>query len=167
MQSLIDDEAEAGMAAVMDAVRAVRNLRAEVGASPGKPVNLTIVAAGDMRARIERNAGSLESLARIGELSFADAIPEADKGKYLSAHLPGLDLYVEAAGLIDVEKELARIDSELASIEKELARSEGKLSNEKFTSRAPADVVEKERRIVAELTEKKQKLLERKAALAG
>jgi len=161
----IDDEAEAGMNLVMDAVRSVRNLRAELGVSPGKQVNLLIVASEETKPRVERNAGSIKSLARIEELSFADAVAEGEKGNYLSAHLPGLDLYVEVAGLIDVEKELARIDNELKSIAKELARSEGKLSNEQFMSKAPAEIVEKERRIVTELTEKKQKLEERRTVL--
>ena len=164
--SCFDDEAEAGMAAVMDSVRATRNLRAELGASPAKPVNLTIIASPDMRRRIERNTESLKLLAKVGNLSFVDSIAEGDKGKYISAHLPGLDLYVEVAGLIDVEKELVRIDSELKSIEKELARVNGKLGNEQFISKAPANIVEKERRIASELTEKKEKLLERKSVLS-
>jgi valyl-tRNA synthetase len=69
--------------------------------------------------------------------------------------------------LVDVDKELARIDSELASINKELARVTGKLSNEQFTSKAPAEIVEKERRIQSELQDKKTKLEDRKKALGG
>ena len=165
--AMLDDEAEADMNDVMEAVRAVRNLRAELGASPGKPVNLTVVAQADVRERITRNADSLKSLARVGELTFADGISDSDKGKYLSAHLPGLDLYVEVAGLIDVEKELARIASEMSSIDKELSRSQGKLANENFTSKAPPEIIEKEKRIVAELAEKKGRLEERRAALGS
>jgi valyl-tRNA synthetase len=74
---------------------------------------------------------------------------------------------VEVAGLIDVEKELARIASEMSSIDKELSRSEGKLANQNFTSKAPPEIIEKEKRIVAELAEKKERLEERKAALGG
>lgn len=163
----LNDEAEAGMTDVMEAVRAIRNLRAELSASPGKPVNLTIVADGEIKDRITRNAESLKYLAKVGELTFSDGIADNDKGKYISAHLQGLDLYVEVAGLIDVDKELARIGSELVSIEKDLSRSESKLANESFVSKAPADIIEKEKRIVAELAEKKQRLLERRSALAG
>ena len=165
--ALIDDAAEAEMSTVMDAVRAARNLRAELGAPPSKHVDVVAVASADAMARIERNADSLKSLARIGNLAFVSEMPESDKSKYLAAHLPGLDLYIEVAGLIDIEKELARIDAELQTISKELARSEGKLSNEQFVSKAPAEIIEKERRIVAELSEKKTKLLDRKLALGG
>jgi valyl-tRNA synthetase len=64
-------------------------------------------------------------------------------------------------------KELARIDSRLASIEKELARSNGKLSNEQFTARAPAELVDRERRIVAELEEEKRAKLEERNRWLG
>jgi valyl-tRNA synthetase len=130
-------------------------------------VDVLVVASADGKASVERNAESIKSLARIGELTYADSIVESEKSKYLTAHLSGIDLYIEVAGLIDVEKELARIDSELQSIEKELARSEGKLSNEQFVSKAPPAIIEKERRIASELAEKKAKLLDRKQALAG
>ena len=153
------------MNAVMDAVRAVRNLRAELKIAPGKPINLTVVAEGDIRERVKRNAQSLKSLARVEELEFADSIDEGDKAKYMGTHLPGLDLFVEVAGLVDVEKELARVDSELATIAKDLDRFNSKLSNEQFIARAPAEIVERDRKIVAELEEKKAKLEERKAAL--
>ncbi|MCE5314424.1 MAG: valine--tRNA ligase [Armatimonadota bacterium] len=164
--SLFDDDAESRMNAVMDAVRAIRNLRAELGVGPGKPISLTVVARGDMRGLIEAGQGALAFLAKVESLRFVESISEEDKSKYISAHLPDLDIFVEAAGLIDVEKELARIDSELKSIEKELVRSQGKLSNESFISKAPEAIIEKEKRIVAELTEKKQKLDERKKSLA-
>lgn len=166
-ESLLDDEAEAGMNAVMDAVRAVRNLRAELNISPAKQVDLTVVAEEGVRGRVERNAESLKFLAKVENLAFADTIADEDKGKYMSAHLPGLDLYVAVAGLIDVDKELVRIDSELKSIDKDLSRSKGKLTNEQFMSKAPAEIVEKERRIVAELEEKNAKLEERRAALSS
>ncbi len=165
--SLFDDEAEAGMSAVMDAVRAVRNLRSELNIPPSKSIDLTVVADGEIRRRIQRSAEALKFLARVGDLSFAESIEEGDKSGYMSAHLPGLDLSVEVGGLVDIEKELARIDFELASIEKDLARSKNKLASEQFTSRAPAQIVDRERKIAAELEEKKAKLEERKAAMAG
>ena len=164
-KALFDDDAEAEMEAVMEAVRSVRNLRAEVGAAPGKPVDLLIVADGQMKPRIDGNLESIKSLARVGEVVFADYVSDEDKAKYVTANLPGVDIYVEVAGLIDIDKELARINAELKNIDKDLARSEGKLANEKFTSKAPPEIVEKERRIAAELAEKKQKLEERKQTL--
>lgn len=164
-ESLIDEAAEAEMAAVMDAIRAARNLRAELGVSPGKPIALVAVATEEMKPQIERNADSIKTLARLSGLDFAESIPEEDKAKYVAAHLPGLDLYAEIAGVIDIDAELARIDAELKSLEKDLAPHAAKLSSEQFTSKAPAAIVEKERRIVAEMTEKQQKLIDRRNSL--
>ncbi len=166
-ESSFDEDAEAEMGMVMEAIRAARNLRAELGVPPSKRISLIAVASEDTRARVERNSESIKTLARLDDLSFADSIAEADKQKYVAAHLPGLDLYAEVAGLVDVDAELARIEAELQSLEKELKPHEAKLASEQFVSKAPPAIVEKERRIVAELTEKRQKLMDRKASLGG
>lgn len=166
-ESAIDQGVEDEMTAVMDAIRAARNLRADLGAPQSKRISLLAVAAEEARQLMQRNVESIKTLARLDELSFADSIPEADKAKYVAAHLPGLDLYARIAGLVDVEAELARINSELQSLEKDLAPHEAKLSSDQFTSKAPAAIVEKERRIVAELTEKRQKLVDRRASIGG
>ena len=78
-----------------------------------------------------------------------------------------LDVLVPVAGLIDIEREIGKVNQEIADLDKELARVRGKLGNEQFLSKAPAEVVEKERRIEAELAEKRAKLEERKKALQG
>lgn len=163
----IDDEAEREMGVVMDIVRSVRNLRAELGVNPGKQVDITVVADTLTRSLIERNSSSVKSLSRIGDITFVESLTDVEKSKCLSAHLPGIDLYVEVAGVIDVDRELSRVTAELEAIVKELAPHEAKLSNEQFVSKAPAAIIDKERRIVAELNEKKLKLIERKQALGG
>mgnify|MGYP000860154071 CR=1 FL=1 len=66
-----------------------------------------------------------------------------------------------------MDKEAARVKTELESVKKDLARSEGKLKNPQFTEKAPAAVVEKERRILAELTDKAARLEERLSVLQG
>jgi len=165
--SYVDEAAEGEMETVMEVVRSVRNMRAELGAAPGKAVDVLAVASAEPKAIIERNSYSIVSLARIGDLRFVESIRDDERGKYLAAHLPGLDLFVEVAGMIDVDREVARIDAELDAISKELSRHEEKLSNQQFISRAPAEIVEKERKIVAELTSKRDRLIERKRALVG
>lgn len=165
-ESLIDDAAESEMNVVMDIVRAVRNLRAELGVSPGKPVDVRVVAKDDIKSLVERSADSIKALARIGQMSYSDDIDDSEKSKSLSANLAGVDIYIDMAGVIDVDKELARIAAEFDAISKELAPHEAKLANEQFVSRAPAAIIDKERRIVEELTEKKQKLVERKQLLS-
>ena len=164
-ESAINDAAEAEMGIVMDIVRSVRNLRTELGVSPGKPADVLIVVGGETKALIERNESSIKSLARVGAINLADSITDSEKSKCLSAHLHKIDIYIEVAGVIDVERELDRIQSEIDALTKELAPHVSKLANVQFVSKAPAPVIEKERRIVAELTEKRQKLMEKKQVL--
>jgi valyl-tRNA synthetase len=166
--SQIDEGAECSMDILMEIVRSIRNLRAELGVALGKKVEATVVPTTDeSRISVEAGVRMLESLGKVSKLSIASERPSEDAGQFVSAHIPGVDVYLPMAGLVDVDKELARIANELADVEKELARSEGKLSNEKFTSRAPAPIIEKERRIVRELTDKRDKLQDRMKALRG
>ncbi len=166
-ESLNDEQAENDMNAVMDVVRSIRNLRAELGVSPGKAVDVVSVVDEAIKPVLSDNIHSIKALARVSNFNMVSSIPVEDRSKYISSHLPGVDIYVEVAGLIDVEKELSRIDSELKAVEKELSRVNGKLSNEQFLTKAPAEIIEKERAIAAELAEKQNKLLERKRILAG
>ena len=99
---------------------------------------------------------------------FVDAarvVKFSDKGKFMSAHFPGCDIYVPMAGLVDVEKEKERIANELKSVEKDLSKHQAKLDNEKFMSKAPEEIKQKEINIVKELTETAAKLKERLASL--
>ncbi|HEY3298232.1 MAG TPA: class I tRNA ligase family protein, partial [Armatimonadota bacterium] len=166
--SLADPDAERKMETVMEIIRSIRNLRAELGVAPGKKVDATIVATTpEARSAVESGSPTIESLGKVSSLTLGDAKPSEEGGQFVSAHMPGADIYLPMAGLVDVEKEAARIAKELGEVEKDLARSEGKLSNEQFTSKAPAAVIEKEQRIVAELTGKRDKLQERLRMLKG
>jgi len=165
-ESLFDTEAEAEMAVLMEAVRSIRNMRKEVGIAPSRAVNIIAFSENaKARQRIQDSAEGIKFLARVGEIEAVSLPPQ--KEKYVAAHIPEIDLYMEVGGVLDVAKELARIDAELASVEKELGRTRGKLSNDQFLSRAPAKVVEKERRVAAELEDKKARLLERRRMLEG
>ncbi|MDO8681880.1 MAG: valine--tRNA ligase [Armatimonadota bacterium] len=164
----VNETAEKQMDEMMEITRAIRNLRTELGAQPGRPVNVLVTSPSDaVRERIQAISEGVKSLARVGEITFAESLPDSEKRNYVSSHFMDFDLHVPVAGLIDVEKELSKIEQELEALGKELSRTEGKLSNEQFIARAPAEVVEKERRIQQELQEKKAKLEERLAALSS
>jgi valyl-tRNA synthetase len=164
--SLINEDAERRMDAVMEITRTIRNLRAEVGVAPGKPIACTVVpSSAEFKAAIEAGRDTIRPLARLSDLDIASEAPTGER--YASAHLPMADVYVPLAGLVDVDKEIARLTNELAEVERELARSQGKLSNEQFVSKAPAHIIEKERRIVQELSDKKEKLEQRLGMLGS
>lgn len=166
--SKIDAKAEAQMEIIMEAVRLIRNLRTELSVPPSKKIEAkTIASSHKTKEVLLANAEAISALAKLNELKVADTLTEAEKSGYLFAHGSGFDVCLPVTGAVDAEKELDKIATELASLEKELARVKGKLSNEQFVLKAPAEIVEKERRILAELEEKKSKLEDRRKVLSG
>ena len=85
----------------------------------------------------------------------------------MNAVASGIEVRMAVGELVDTEKETARLRKEIAELDRELARVSGKLSNEQFLSRAPAEVVEKERGIQRELTEKRAALVQRLSVFDG
>ena len=121
---------------------AVRNIRGEMNISPAKriPVLLRGTSAEDQR-RMNDNRQFLISLAKLESLDWF----EGAEAPMSATQLVGeMEVLVPMAGLIDKAAELARLDKELERLSKEIGRLEGKLGNEKFTAKAPAEVVEKE-----------------------
>ena len=72
-----------------------------------------------------------------------------------------MEIYVPLEGLIDIEKEKARLNKELKKVESELAKAEAKLQNQSFLERAPQQVIEKEKYKVEEAKGKKEGILQR------
>ncbi|HEU4563286.1 MAG TPA: hypothetical protein VFS05_01510, partial [Gemmatimonadaceae bacterium] len=79
----------------------------------------------------------------------------------------GTEIVMPLGGLIDVEKECARLSAELTQIVTQIEAAEGRLANEKFTSRAPAHVVEAERAKVRDLSARREQLAHKVASLCG
>lgn len=158
---LIDEDAERDMTLIMDTVKAIRNMRAEVNAAPGKKSPVTIqTATAEGKAVFEDNLPYLTKLAAAEPVTvelLADAKPE----NAMTAVVNGAEIYMPLLGLIDVEKETARLRKELDTLIKEVERAEKKLSNQNFVAKAPADVIEKERTKQKEYMDKQQAVKER------
>ena len=159
-ESKIDDEAEKLMTAIMDSIKAIRNMRAEVNVNPGKKVAATLLAAPEFKAGIEANAAYINLMGGISELTVLES-DAAKPENAMATVVSGVEVYLPLAGLIDVEKENARLSKEMAAIEKELSRIEGKLGNAGFLAKAPQAVVDKEKAKAEELNTKKAAIVER------
>ncbi|AVX21486.1 valyl-tRNA synthetase [Carboxydocella sporoproducens DSM 16521] len=160
-----DSEAEAAMELLMEAIRAVRNIRAEMNVPPSRQIAAILAANREENlAVLQAGASYLKQLAGIGELELVLTLPEKP-AQAAAAVAKGVEIYLPLAGLIDIEKEKERLARELAKVEEDLARVEAKLNNESFVARAPAAVVEKEKARAAEYREKAEALRERLAAL--
>ena len=133
---------EQHMEAVMTAIRTIRNRRAEMNVPPSKKADLYVVT--------ENTAVFTEGIPFITRLAYAENVfvstaePEGheDMAQCVTADAK---LYLPMAQLVDVEKELARVKKEKENAQKEIARAEAQLSNEKFTARAPANVIQAQR----------------------
>ena len=139
-----DSQVEAQMAQLMELSRAVRTIRNEMNTPLSKPVDLYIKvqdAAG--QALLEANQAYIKRFCNPAQLVISQA-PEHPE-EVVTQVLSFAEILMPLKGLIKLEDELARLEGEQAKLEKEVARIDGKLSNEKFVSRAPEHVVAEER----------------------
>lgn len=133
---------ELQMESVMNAIRAIRNRRADMNVPPSKKAALFILTSKpDVFAEGE---GYIQRLAYADEITMLSAEPENIDGM-VCCTTADAKLYIPMGQLVDVAKEVERVLKELDKAQKNLAGLEGKLSNENFISRAPEAVVQAER----------------------
>lgn len=164
-ESLVDPEAERGMNAIMDSIKAIRNMRAEVNANPGKKIPAIMLISEDLREVVAHNDSYIKLLGGIDNLELRPLNGEKPENA-MAAVVTGIEVYLPLAGLIDVEKETQRLSKELAAMEKDLQRAGGKLNNAGFLAKAPEDVIAKERAKYEELSGKIEAVKKRMAYLA-
>ena len=164
-ENLIDHEAERGMNAIMDSIKAIRNMRAEVNANPGKKIPAIMLVSEDLREVVAHNDSYIKLLGGIDNLELRPLNGEKPENA-MAAVVTGIEVYLPLAGLIDVEKETQRLSKELAAMEKDLQRAGGKLNNAGFLAKAPEDVIAKERAKYEELSGKIEAVKKRMAYLA-
>ena len=143
-EAYADAAASADMGMMIEMIKAIRNLRAEMKVPLGQKAKLILAAAEREKDIIAENAGYLDKMAAVDEVEFIALSDDAPKGA-AAAILGDIRIYMPLAGLIDMDKEKARLAKEMEKTEKEIARLEGKLGNQGFLAKAPAEVVEGEK----------------------
>ena len=161
-----DDEAEADMAAFQEVVSGVRTIRAELNVSQkARPEVLVRTADPELPELLRRKVGALHALAGTSALQVGEDL-RAPAGSARQI-LTDAELFVPLAELIDVDAERSRLHKELNQVRTDLAKAESKLADPSFLKRAPADVVEKERRKRAEFATRHERLQANLVALGG
>jgi valyl-tRNA synthetase len=161
---LDDPEAEAEIGWVIDLVTAIRSIRAEMNVPPATQFPLVLVgAAPETRERAGRWAEFVQKLARVADISFADAAPPGAVQLVVRNQVAALPL----KGVIDLAAERARLEKEMQKVASDIARIDAKLGNADFVKRAPEDVVEGEREKRDEAEERRAKIREALERLQG
>ena len=137
----------------------IRNIRGEMNIAPEKKADVVFRTSSPVISEIiNSEALHIQALAKVESISL-DAAYSPDKTD-ASAVMADAEIFLPLKGLIDVDKERARLEKEMGRISAELDRVNNKLSSENFTGRAPADVIEKERLKQKEYGEMLNKLKE-------
>jgi len=153
------DEAD-NMKLLMDIIRSVRNIRAEVNTPMSKKVPLFISAKDAATvAVLEANKAYLEKFCNPDGLTIGEGL-EAP-GQSMTAVVTGAQVFLPLVGLINLEEEIVRLEKELEKWAKEVKLVTGKLSNEKFVSKAPEALVNVEREKLADYESKHAVVLKR------
>jgi valyl-tRNA synthetase len=156
---LIDEQAESEMSAVIEVITKVRNIRAEMNIKPADRLAIHVAGDSALRAIVAANEAQIKKLARADKIVLADSldIPKASARAVLTGNA---EIAVPLEGLIDFEKERARLQGQIEKLNVELERLNGQLSNANFVEKAPLEKVQ-------ELRERRAELEQQVATVAG
>ena len=141
------------MNTMIDAIRGIRAVRKNMDVAPSRKAHIIVVTSSDKIAKMFTDGeGFLERLASVSSLETRQS-KEGIPSTAVTAVFGGGEIYIPLEDLIDIAKELERLDKEKTRLDGEIKRLNGKLSNESFVSKAPAAVVEQERAKLAKYEE--------------
>ena len=146
-------DAAGAMEKVIEAIRAIRTRRAEMGVVPSRKAHCTIVAKDP--AAFANAEAYFSRLASASSVTVVPAGTEVASENAVQIVTADAVIYIPLSDMIDFAAEKKRLEAELANVEKEIARAEGKLANESFVARAPQNVVDAEKAKLAKNIEKK------------
>jgi len=157
LDGLDDEKAEAEIGWLVDLVTAIRSVRVEMNipASTPIPVALAGVSA-ETRARAGRWTEFAQRLARLGDITFADAAPQGSVQLLVRGDVAALPL----KGVIDFAAERTRLGKEMQKAESDIKRVDQKLGNPNFVANAPEDIIEGEKEKREEAEARRGKIVE-------
>ena len=157
---------EKAIETIKEAVRNIRNLRADMNVAPSRKALVYVVSASDEVKNIFNN-----SLGFFGTLAYASEVKvQADKAGIpedaVSTVIPDAVIYIPFAELVDIDKEIERLKKEEGRLQGEIKRCNGMLNNEKFTSKAPQAKIDEEKAKLVKYTQMLEQVTERLATLS-
>ncbi len=160
-EQFVDKKIEEEMALVMEIIRAIRNLRSEMNIPPGIEAEIIIGAnREDYLTVISNGEGFIKQLATVNNLKLELKLAQKPQ-QAVTAVVQGIEIFLPLKGLVDIEKEIARLEKEVDKMEQEISRLEKKLSNQGFLAKAPQEVIDKEKDKLNKYQANKEALLTR------
>ncbi len=159
---LEDPEIEALFAETQTVIRLVREVRASRGLPPRQPLTVTLKPPAERAGKFDRTVNLISSLAGLGKLAVD---PSASRPSGSVTTLAG-DTVIFVHDLIDDAKEKTRLQAEIKKIESDIASAEKKLANADFTSRAPKEIVDGQKKRLNDLVAQRDALETNLKALA-
>ncbi|MFN2364144.1 MAG: class I tRNA ligase family protein [Halarsenatibacteraceae bacterium] len=156
-QNYHDQAALKQMGRVQEIIKEIRNIRNEFTVNPGKKITAIFETEDKNDILTDQAVSYIKDLASIESLEIAATV--ADKpAKAASAVVGDIDIILPLEGMIDIKKEIKRLEKEADEIISEIKRSEGKLANQGFVNQAPEELVQAEREKLPQLEEKLEKV---------
>jgi len=160
-----DEEAEHKLGVLMELVTKVRNIRAEMNISPSQLIQLYLGIKDDqIRRFIEEHKVHIINLARVSSLTIENVLPS--KEGCARGVVPNIEIAIPLIGLIDFKLERLRLQREIAKVDDELVTLRKKLSHKEFLTKAPPEVVAKNKERCRILEERLAKLIESSKVLS-
>lgn len=148
----LSEQIEEEMGVVIDIVRTIRNIRNEMKVNPGKRIKALLHPLNDRRlAIVEQGVIFIKDLARLEEVTVIDELKEKP-AKSSATVVNGVEIILPLAGMIDLKKEIERLEKEIAKTSEEIGRATGKLKNPGFVNKAPEHLVKAEKEKVEKYT---------------
>ncbi|MCM3162940.1 valine--tRNA ligase [Metabacillus litoralis] len=165
-EQLTDRAAATEMKLLVEVIRAVRNIRAEVNTPMSKQIPMRIKAKDqDVLKQLENNRAYIERFCNTSSLSISTEVDSTEKS--MSAVVTGAEIILPIEGLINIEEEIKRLEKEREKLDKEVERVQKKLGNEGFLKKAPEKVIEEEKAKENDYREKRDIVLARIQELKG
>ena len=144
IDELYDEKAESDMGYIIEAIKSLRNVRAEMNVPPSRKAKVICYIGEEAKEAFNLGAAYMEKLASASEVSFIGNKNEVPANA-VSVVVKGGELFMPLLDLVDKEKELERLNKEVTKLNGEIERIDKKLNNAGFVAKAPEAVVEGEK----------------------
>jgi valyl-tRNA synthetase len=166
LADLLNTDIEVQFELLFETIRTIRNLRSEASIKPGSRITVFLQSDSAFERRtLSSGQEYIRELAKVETLSVQSQLSEAEQKQTMVGVTGTVQVLIPLAGLIDIQILKAKIEKDLVKAEKEVQSTQGRLSNEKFVSQAPPEVVQGARESLAEAEKQVQILRDRLSRL--